>query len=74
MAQSGTLQSDPLTPFTLGTHVRRGKWDKQATGEEVPTTPSDKHIKVNPISPGSDAVIPPFTLISLPRQAGGGTT
>ena len=71
----GTLQSDLLPPFTIGTHVRRGKWDKQDTGEEVPTTPSDKYIKVNHISPGSNVSYPihPPPLSLCLGKAGGGT-
>ena len=34
---------DPLPPFILGTHVKRGEWTKKDTGEEAPTTPSHEN-------------------------------
>ena len=72
LTESVPLQPDPLPPFTLGTHVSKGEWSKQSStpnsdgGEEDLTSPSYKHIKVTPTSPGSDGgeVIPPSPVIS----------
>ena len=78
LTESVPLLPDPLPPFTLGTHVRKGEWSKQSStpasdGEEEDlTSPSDKHIKVTPTSPGSDGgeVIPPSPVISSMARKG----
>ena len=66
------LQPDPLPPFILGTHVRRGEWPKEDTGKEQPATPSQESNKVTLPSPPPNEeqeVIPPSPVISsLPRK------
>ena len=80
LTENVSLQPDPLPPFILGTHVKKGEWTSQ---DSSPSPACDRkkyginstnntNSNVDPISPGSDGgeLIPPSPVISSTKRKG----